>query len=1244
MRIRTLSLVGLTLVLGAFSPTHPALAVPPPPPAEFAQPQSPTKPEPFPVKLVDQGRFDPKLKGYYLPDGFRMEVVVSDPEVINPVGMTFAPDGSLFVLEWRPDPVAGESWFPVLETIRYRDGSTRRVTTMKKFTTDLVKHFRPNPATGKFGPPKVIIAEELPSSILYHDGWLYVTGRGTVRRWRQAPAGNISGIDLTKPASPNDPWNVRETIAQGFCGFHHNQLSGLKIGNDGLHNVTTWDDDNYAEGSDGSRATVLRTGAVFRCRPDGSKMEAYSIGYRNPYRDLAYDDKFNWFHADNDNEDGSKFMGCRIMHVAEGTDFGWRLRYGARCCRPDDARVSVGGEVPGKVAPMIKTGRGSPAGLLIYHDTRLPTKYRGLLYYPDVYRKLVRAYKTTHDGSTFKITNELEFMKSDDPLFRPCQMVTGPDGAIYVCDWRTDSGGAGKLSGDGIHGRVYRIRWEGTADEPAIPLRALDSWARITGLDDEKLVDALGAADLTDRVEARKELVRRGPKSRDLVLKRFISGKMDGDARLPALGLLQSAWSPEVEDLFRLLLRDESPDVRRLSAEGLGEYAKSKDQRTFEALLKALGDRDPGVRRAGALALGRLGTDGAADALVNAWRLDDQADAFLRDAYVRGLEHLGKPGIDALLSLAASGDKELKQAVDAFVTLRTRPAAEAIPQLLANPHATPAEREALISSYNNYQFDPPISLEPLADFLARRPDESAGVVAAAVEVFAASGTGLEAPKATQLVLALLARPASEVRLAAIRAVEAARLTAAAPTLLGMLADAARPAAERVAVVKALRVMNERRAVNPVQALLAGQEPAALKVEALHTLTGLDAAAASTAAEKLLDQPDPALLAEAVAVLGATKPGAKLIGERYLAKKLPRDMFPQVTDALKKFAADDAVVARLQAEVLKGGLLLSLEPGQIEKVRQLVVTKGDPKKGKELYLNTKILACATCHRMEGVGGSTGPDLSRVWDTHTVEKLLESIVDPSKEIKEGYQAYRVVTADGVVLNGLKVSETGKEVVVRDANGRDVRVAKEDIETISPSKLSLMPDNAASMLTYEQFIDLLAFLKSRKEQESLRGLVVEFGVASGFPADLRSPKPEVLPDPTSKGGIKWETVFADPNGTVDLKGAFPAAAPAGVYTRSFVYSAKAQTVTGVVQAEDPVRVWVNGGSIFDRIIPNPAGAIEETFQVSLRAGWNAVLVKVANAGKSHRVGLRFAGTDLRTAGIPDAVGPALTPGGGQ
>ena len=92
-------------------------------------------------------------------------------------------------MEWVPDPVTGGKWFEVKETFRYKDGTTRQVATMKKFTMDVVKQFTYNAATGKFGPPKAIIGEELPSSILYHDG-LAVRDRPRhrSRRWKQIAA------------------------------------------------------------------------------------------------------------------------------------------------------------------------------------------------------------------------------------------------------------------------------------------------------------------------------------------------------------------------------------------------------------------------------------------------------------------------------------------------------------------------------------------------------------------------------------------------------------------------------------------------------------------------------------------------------------------------------------------------------------------------------------------------------------------------------------------------------------------------------------------------------------------------------------------------------------------------------------------------------------------------------------------------------------------------------------------------
>ena len=368
------------------------------------------------------------------------------------------------------------------------------------------------------------------------------------------------------------------------------------------------------------------------------------------------------------------------------------------------------------------------------------------------------------------------------------------------------------------------------------------------------------------------------------------------------------------------------------------------------------------------------------------------------------------------------------------------------------------------------------------------------------------------------------------------------------------------------------------------------------------------------------------------MLAATKPGAKLIGERFVAKKLPRDFFPQVTEALKKFG-DDPAIAKLQAEVLRGGLLALARTGSDRQDSQARGrSRATPKKGRELYLNTKLLACATCHRMEGVGGSVGPDLTRVWDTMTLEKILESIVDPSKEIKEGFQTYRLATTGEQIITGLKIKEDDKEVVIRDANGRDSRVAKSEIESLAPSKVSLMPDNVVAQISYEQFIDLLAFLKSRKEQESLRGLVAEVGVTGPFPGDLKSSEPEV------KNDAKWQTLHAEPNGIVNLASVL-SGPDSAVYARAYIHSPKQQKATVQAQVQNPYRLWVNGTSV----AASTTSSSGTKFEAELKKGWNVLLVKIANRGKSATLGVRVAGEELRTAGTPDEL-PVAAGGAGR
>jgi putative membrane-bound dehydrogenase-like protein len=1197
---------------------------------DFTQPQSPPQPAPKWLKIIDQGDNDPRLKGYFTPEGLKVEIVAEAPVVVNPVGMTFAHDGTPYVLEWRPSP--GDDWRETPETFTYKDGTTRQVATMKKHVKDVIKTLRDTKGAGRYDEARIILEEELPSSILLHDGWLYVSGRGSVRRYKQS--------------KPDGKYDVKEVIAQGFCGFHHHQVSGLTIGNDGWLYLTSGDDDNYVEGSDGSRATVLRTGAVFRCRPDGSKMQTFALGFRNPYRDVVFDAVGNMFHADNDNEDGSKFTGCRLMHIAEGCDFGWRLKGGARCCVPDHVRGAIFGELPGKVPPLLKTGRGSPAGLLLYDDTRFPEHFRGLLYYPDVFRKLIRAYKVEKQGATFAVMEEFAFMKSDDPLFRPCQMITGPDGAMYIVDWRTDSGGAGRLWGDGKNGRIYRVTWAGTKEQPALPTRPMDSWAKIARLGNAELLKTLESTEASDRAKARIEVIQRGERLRPALLQLLKNAEKPLAARVAALGAVQSCWNNEVQEAYLFLLKNSDADLRRLAADGLGLNVKKGDEGVHEALLHALNDDDLAVRRAVALAMGHVAAPGAADALVNTLAFDESKDVYLRDGLVRAIESLGKPGIERLVSLANSGvAKDLHRVVEAFAALRTRPAADAVPTLLQNPHLSLAQRAMLIRSLNNYLLDPPVSLEPTLQYLVDHPDEAVEVKLAGLEVLSLAGA-LQGEKSAAWLLRLLDDTDTNLRLSVLKAIEDTRLARAAGRLVKILEDASRPARERVAVARALRTLNDRSVVGALKTRVANDkttspEAAAVRVEAFRTLAVLDPAAAATAARGFLEKGDPALQADAVVALGASADGTRFAARKFLDKKLPRELLPQVSDALRKHADKDPELAKMLTAVMKSGLLLSNSPEEFERVRRLVQSQGNAQRGRSLYLDSKRLACLTCHTLEGIGGHVGPDLTRLWETQSIEKIMESLIEPSKEIKEGYQAYLASTKNGQVYTGLKVVHNAEEVVLRDANGHDVRLAVKDLEELKASNQSLMPDNVIARLKYEEFIDLVAFLKDRRAQESLRGLALDFFVVGPFGPELQQtypPEGRADPEVTYPGQepgqpLRWQPVQTEPSGLLNLRALF-GKDHVSAYALTYVYSAKMQKAEMLLGSDDSVRVWILGQLVHENKALRSARPDEDRVAVTLQQGWNPVLVKVVNDTGDHGLYLRFVGEGLRVARQPFEV----------
>ncbi|MFO0966226.1 MAG: PQQ-dependent sugar dehydrogenase [Gemmataceae bacterium] len=170
--------------------------------------------------------------------------------------------------------------------------------------------------------------------------------------------------------------------------------------------------------------------------------------------------------------------------------------------------------------------------------------------------------------------------------------------------------------------------------------------------------------------------------------------------------------------------------------------------------------------------------------------------------------------------------------------------------------------------------------------------------------------------------------------------------------------------------------------------------------------------------------------------------------------------PLVRDLFERFVPADQRTKRL---------------GSVIRPEQILAKKGDAARGRELFFKSAGLQCATCHKIDGKGGSLGPDLSDVGKKYSRGQILESILEPSKVIDPKYVTYLVETQDGKVVTGILVEKTEKQVVLRTLPDMEVRLTPDQIATMVPQPKSLMPELLLRDVTLDQARDLLEFLAS-------------------------------------------------------------------------------------------------------------------------------------------------------------------------
>jgi putative heme-binding domain-containing protein len=289
--------------------------------------------------------------------------------------------------------------------------------------------------------------------------------------------------------------------------------------------------------------------------------------------------------------------------------------------------------------------------------------------------------------------------------------------------------------------------------------------------------------------------------------------------------------------------------------------------------------------------------------------------------------------------------------------------------------------------------------------------------------------------------------------------------------LRTMADSSAPELERLRLIAVFgEVAHPPAAV--VLARLIGDEKGSIRAAAL-------AAAAAYEDEKLTAKIiehyahfSPAEKDTAQSVLSNRLGSASALLDAVKAGSIPADTIrPEIRDKMRLIAGGK-LASRL--DTLFGGKIVA-QPEQVRKeiARVLAVVSapgGDPYRGRTEFEQT----CAACHRLYGKGGQIGPDLTS-FKRDDLPNIVLNIVNPSAEIREGYESFIVTAKDGSVYSGFLASQDKQRVVLRDMSGVNLTLDREKIATMNGVGRSLMPEGLLADKSDAALRDLFAYLRT-------------------------------------------------------------------------------------------------------------------------------------------------------------------------
>jgi putative heme-binding domain-containing protein len=985
-------------------------------------------------------------KKFHLPAGFIIELVATEPKILKPMNLNFDAKGRLYVTGSVEYPFpAKENSTPrdalhVLEDAD-RDGAFERV---KTFADKL------NIPIGVVPVANAVMAYSIPNIYRFVDT-------------------QDDGVaDQRKVAYQSIGYRDTHGMASSFYWW----VDGWVYGCHGFAN------ESKVHGSDG-RAITMRSGNTYRMRPDGSHIEHFTFGQVNPFG-LCFDPLGNVYTADCHSSPAYLLIrGARYPHFAD----------------PDDGL--------GFPPRLMDHSHGSTgiAGIVFYAAEAFPTEYRGTLFIGNPVTGRINHDRLEPRGSGYRAIEQPDFLRCDDPWFRPVDIKLGPDGALYIADFYNRIIGHYEVplthpGRDRERGRIWRVRYVGQRSAGRY-----DPGPDLTRASADELIEFLKDPNLTVRVLATHQLVERiGPRIADRIRQllhtaneatadnqsrphdRLGDGPSLARQKVHALWVLQRLGRLEEATIAALAEHtDRMIRVHALRSAAERDWGPERSN-LHQLVLTKLADADPVVRRVAADSLGRHAYPENVKALLDFWSRSDPSDAHL--VYTTRLalrDTIRTLGVDAAVAPFRTDPNRLRSLAEVSLGIPTAQSARfVLTQLEAENTETARFDEQLyhVARYADRN-DAARVLSFAQRFTSAEPARQRAVLQALQRAAEARGEKLAEPAvrwAVRLAREMLAKAKEEDVRSGLELARQIRLAELADELVQWSAASARIATLRPNAIDALVAVSPGRSIHVLASILAdAREPLELRRKSAEALAAVNNAESRGVLERQI-RTAPAPLDLAIAHGLALSPdGAETLLRLVAEGRASRSLLQDWVVAIRLQSYGKPQWERQRADLTKD------LPPQSEQVTRALVARRDrfasaitnSARGAEVFTKH----CGICHQLANRGSKVGPQLDGI-GVRGLERLLEDVFDPNRNVEQAFRASVLALNDGRVVTGLVLREEGQTVVLVDNQGKEIRIPTSQIDQRRLSPLSPMPTDVVEKLSEQDLFDLLAFLLEQRQ----------------------------------------------------------------------------------------------------------------------------------------------------------------------